>query len=135
MIHKRIVLIDAPPGRSEKITSACLIVATLAAFAIMAPAARMPLQKINAFIPAYEAALCISDLLTAVLLFGQFARSGLKALLVLACAYLFNVLVIVPHALSFLGVFPLELVARSFLADRYPGGQKKSRPSEKRAAF
>ena len=104
-VHKRIVLIDAPPGRSEKITSACLIVATLAAFAIMAPAARMPLQKINAFIPAYEAALCISDLLTAVLLFGQFARSGLKALLVLACAYLFNVLVIVPHALSFPGVF------------------------------
>ena len=32
-------------------------------------------------------------------------------------------------------MFPLELVARSFLADSYPGGQKKSRPSEKRAAF
>jgi hypothetical protein len=72
---KRIVLIDAPPGRSEETTSACLIVATVVGFAIMAPAARMPLQKINAFIPAYEAALCISDLLTAVLLFGQFARS------------------------------------------------------------
>ena len=50
----------------------------------MARAARIPLQKIGAFIPAYEAALSISDLLTAVLLFGQFARS-LKSLLVLGC--------------------------------------------------
>ncbi len=71
----------------------------------MAPAARVPLPEITAFVPAYEAALSISDLLTSVLLFGQFARSGLKSLLVLACAYLFDVFVIVPHALSFPGVF------------------------------
>ncbi len=102
---KQVVLIDAPPGRSEKIFSAGLVIAAIAVFAIMAPFARVPLPRIDAFIPAYEAALAISDLLTAVLLFGQFARSGLKALLVLACAYLFNVLIIVPHALSFPGVF------------------------------
>ncbi len=71
----------------------------------MAPAARVPLPQITAFVPAYEAALSISDLLTSVLLFGQFARSGLKSLLVLACAYLLNVFLIVPHALSFPGVF------------------------------
>jgi hypothetical protein len=99
------VLIDAPPGRREKIISTCLIIATIAAFAFMAPAARVPLQKIGAFMPAYEAALSISDFITAVLLFGQFARSGLKSLLVLACAYLFDVFIIVPHALSFPGVF------------------------------
>jgi hypothetical protein len=63
------------------------------------------LPKIDAFIPAYEAALSISDLLTAVLLFGHFSRSGLRALLVLGCAYLFNVFIILPHALSFPGVF------------------------------
>jgi signal transduction histidine kinase len=102
---KRVVLIDSPPGRNEKIFSAVLIIAAIATFAIMAPFARVPMQRIDAFIPAYEAALSISDLLTAVLLFGQFARSGLKSLLVLACAYLFNVLIIVPHALSFPGVF------------------------------
>ena len=102
---KRVVLIDSPPGRSEKIFSAGLVIAAIAAFTIMAPFARVPMPKIDAFIPGYEAALSISDLLTAVLLFGQFARSGLKSLLVLACAYLFNVLIIVPHALSFPGVF------------------------------
>jgi hypothetical protein len=102
---KQIVLIDAPPSRNEKTVSICLMFATIAAFAIMAPFARLPLPKISAFIPAYEAALSISDLLTAVLLFGQFARSGLRSLLVLACAYLFDVFIIVPHALSFPGVF------------------------------
>jgi hypothetical protein len=103
--QRPIVLIEAPPGRREKIISTCLIISSVAAFALMAPAARVPLPKITAFIPAYEAALSISDLLTSVLLFGQFARSGLKSLLVLACAYLFDVFIIVPHALSFPGVF------------------------------
>ena len=103
--RKRIVLIDAPPGRREKIVSTCLVISSVAAFAFMAPAARVPLPQITAFVPAYEAALSISDLLTSVLLFGQFARSGLKSLLVLACAYLLNVFLIVPHALSFPGVF------------------------------
>ena len=103
--RKRIVLIDAPPGRREKIVSTCLVISSVAAFAFMAPAARVPLPQITAFVPAYEAALSISDLLTSVLLFGQFARSGLKSLLVLASAYLFDVFVIVPHALSFPGVF------------------------------
>lgn len=58
--------------------------------------------------PSYGA-LSISDLLTAVLLFGQFARS-LKSLLVLGCAYLFDVFIIVPHALSFPGVLGLNSV-------------------------
>jgi signal transduction histidine kinase len=103
--RKRIVQIDAPPGRREKIVSTCLVISSVAAFAFMAPAARVPLPQITAFVPSYEAALSISDLLTSVLLFGQFARSGLKSLLVLACAYLFDVFLIVPHALSFPGVF------------------------------
>jgi signal transduction histidine kinase len=103
--QKQPVLIDAAPGGSEKKFATFVTAGAMVAFAIMAPFARHPLPKIDAFIPAYEAALLISDLLTAVLLFGQFARSGLKSLLVLACAYLFNVVLIVPHALSFPGVF------------------------------
>jgi signal transduction histidine kinase/CheY-like chemotaxis protein len=102
---KAIVLTEAPAVGREKVISTCFMFASFAAFAIMAPFARVPLPRIDAFIPAYEAALCITDLLTAVLLFGQFARSGLRPLLVLGCAYLFDVFIIVPHALSFPGVF------------------------------
>jgi hypothetical protein len=54
-----------------------------------------------AFIPSYEAALFFIDLVTAILLFDQFARLGSIAILVLAAGYLFDALIIVPHALSF----------------------------------
>jgi hypothetical protein len=40
-----------------------------------------------------------------VLLFSQFAIYRLRALLVLACGYLFSALMIIPHALTFPGAF------------------------------
>jgi diguanylate cyclase (GGDEF)-like protein len=69
------------------------------------PFANLPLAKVTAFIPTYESALAISDLVTAVLLFGQGSRRHSRALLALACGYLFNAAMIVLHALSFPGVF------------------------------
>ncbi|MGC2415530.1 MAG: MASE4 domain-containing protein [Stellaceae bacterium] len=58
-----------------------------------------------AFIPAYESALLINDLITAIMLFGQFGILRSRALLVLAGGYLFSGLMAVPHALTFPGVF------------------------------
>ena len=69
------------------------------------PFARIPLTKVITFIPAYESALAISDLVTAVLLLGQVARGRSRAYLALACGYLFSAAIIIPHALSFPGVF------------------------------
>jgi signal transduction histidine kinase len=66
---------------------------------------RVPLARIPAFIPAYEAALWIINALTAVLLFAQFARLRSRALLALAAGYLFDSCMIVSHGLSFPGVF------------------------------
>ncbi len=71
----------------------------------MAPFARVSLPAVSAFVPAYESALVICDFITAVLLFGQFWRARTLALLVVSCGYLFDTLIIVPHALSFPGVF------------------------------
>jgi signal transduction histidine kinase/CheY-like chemotaxis protein len=98
-------LSDASPTARERVIATGVIATSIAAFLLMAPFARIPLPRTDAFVPAYEAALAICDLITAVLLFGQFARSHSRALLILACAYLFNVLLIVPHALTFPGVF------------------------------
>jgi signal transduction histidine kinase/CheY-like chemotaxis protein len=67
--------------------------------------ARLPLPRIPAFIPAYEAALWIVDILTAFLLFGQFASSRSRPVLLLASGYLFEALMVVPHGLTFPGVF------------------------------
>ncbi|WP_354085546.1 MASE4 domain-containing protein [Bradyrhizobium sp. S3.3.6] len=69
------------------------------------PFARTQLAEINAFIPAFEGVIFVTDLVTSVLLFSQFAIYRLRALLVLACGYLFSALMIIPHALTFPGAF------------------------------
>jgi two-component system, NarL family, sensor histidine kinase UhpB len=101
LARKQIVLIDAPPGRREKIVSTYLVISSVAAFAFIAPAARVPLRQITAFVPAYEAALSVNDLLTSVLLFGQFARSGLKIAAGSGVRLPLRCFIIIPHALSF----------------------------------
>jgi signal transduction histidine kinase/CheY-like chemotaxis protein len=104
-LRDQATLSDSSPTARERVIATGVIATSIAAFVLMAPFSRIPLPRTDAFIPAYEAALAICDLITAVLLFGQFSRSNSRALLILACAYLFNVLLIVPHALTFPGVF------------------------------
>ena len=69
------------------------------------PLATIQLAAIPAFIPAYESALVICDLITAVLLFGQFNFLRSRALFVLASGYLFTAFIAFAHALTFPGVF------------------------------
>jgi signal transduction histidine kinase/CheY-like chemotaxis protein len=94
-----------PPGRAERRRALLMVTFSVMIFGAAAPFARVPLTRIEAFIPAYEAALVISDLLTAVLLLGQFGLARSRALLVLAAGYLFTGLLVIPHALTFPGVF------------------------------
>ena len=101
----QLALTSVPPGPRERRVALIVIGSSVATLALMTPFARVPLARVDAFIPSYEAALAISDLITACLLFGQFLRLRLAALLLLAAAYLFDVLLIVPHALTFPGVF------------------------------
>src|SRR5262249_22613271 len=74
-------------------------------FIAAVPFAKVQLQTVGAFIPIYETALIILDLITAVLLFGQFAFLRSRAILVLACGYLFTSTITISHALSFPGLF------------------------------
>jgi signal transduction histidine kinase len=98
-------LTDSSPKARERVIATGVIATSIAVFLLLAPFSRLAMPRTDAFIPAYEAALAICDLITAVLLYGQFARSNSRAVLILASAYLFNVLLIVPHALTFPGVF------------------------------
>ena len=50
-------------------------------------------------------ALTFNDLITAVLLFGQFTILRSRSILLLACAYLFTGLMVIAHMLSFPGLF------------------------------
>lgn len=94
-----------PAGPRERRLALAVVLLSSAIFFAAAPFARTPLAAVPAFLPVYQSALVINDLITAALLFGQFANLRARALLVLASAYLFSALMAVSHALSFPGLF------------------------------
>ena len=98
-------LASAIPGRAEFALALGIVAILVAVLALVAPLARSSLGRVEAFLPAYESALAISDLVTCVILFAHFSRARSAAVLILACGYLFNALIIVPHLLSFPGIF------------------------------
>jgi signal transduction histidine kinase len=88
-------------------TQIALIVAVtlLVGLGATAPFANAPLPRLDAFIPATEVAVIITDLITAALLFSQYRIFHSRALLALASGYLFTALIIIPHVLTFPGAF------------------------------
>ncbi|HTW72346.1 MAG TPA: MASE4 domain-containing protein, partial [Acetobacteraceae bacterium] len=99
------VLSTLPAGRAERRLASVVVLVSIIVFAAAVPYARRPLAGVTAFIPAYESALVINDLITGALLFGQFSIGRSRALLVLASGYLFCALIEIAHALSYPGVF------------------------------
>ncbi|HUR87892.1 MAG TPA: MASE4 domain-containing protein [Ramlibacter sp.] len=69
-----------------------------------APFAKVPLQQVPAFLPVYQSALVVFDLITAVLLLGQYRILRSRAMLLLAAGYIFSAVMAVAHALSFPGL-------------------------------
>jgi signal transduction histidine kinase len=94
-----------PARRADRRLALAVAVASAAIFLAAAPFARQPLAQIQAFLPAYQSALVVNDLITAVLLYGQFRIMRSRALLALASGYLFCALMAVFHLLSFPGLF------------------------------
>lgn len=101
-------LATALATRREKFIALAIALGTLVAFLALVPFVRVPLPSWPAFIPSYEAALFFIDLITAALLFEQFARLRSLSILVLASGYLFDALMLVSHALSFPGAFSVS---------------------------
>jgi signal transduction histidine kinase len=101
----RVFLSTLPAGFRQRRLALGVLLVSVALFLAAAPFAKVPLGQIGAFIPIYESALVINDLITAVLLFGQFNFLRSRALLVLAGGYLFTATITVSHALTFPGLF------------------------------
>ena len=99
------LLATSIPSRRERRFALGAVLASLLLFAVFVPFAKQPLPRVWAFIPMYEAALVLNDLITALLLIGQFRIARSKAILVLAAGYLFTALATVVHGLSFPGLF------------------------------
>jgi len=91
-------------SRDRKLAMGVVLVSGLV-FLALAPLAKTLLPAVPPFLPLYQSALVLTDLLTALLLFGQYAILGSAGLLVLAGAYLFSAGMAIAHALSFPGLF------------------------------
>jgi diguanylate cyclase (GGDEF)-like protein len=100
-----VFLSTMPVTRSQRRLALVVVSTATVLFLVSAPFAKVQLQRVDAFIPFYETAIVIFDLITAILLFGQFAFLRSRAILVLASGYLFTSTITFAHALSFPGLF------------------------------
>jgi signal transduction histidine kinase len=98
-------LVNLPPTRRQIRIALFIALALLVGLGATAPFADAPLPRIDAFIPAVEIAVIITDFITATLLFSQYRIYHSRALLALASGYLFTALIIIPHVMTFPGVF------------------------------
>ena len=101
-------LATLPAGRSDYRLSLTLVGLSLIVFLIALPFVRVSLAPVWAFIPVYQSALTISEFVTAVLLFTHFSAYRSRALLALACGYLFAAVMAIVHLLTFPGLFSSE---------------------------
>jgi len=101
----RMFLSTFHPARVHRRMAGAIVVASAIAFAAVAPFAKVQLAQVWAFIPTYQSAAVVNDLVTATLLFSQFAILRSRALLALASGYLFTAFIAVAHALTFPGLF------------------------------
>jgi signal transduction histidine kinase len=103
--EQQVMLATLPPSRQQIRLALGVVAVLVIAFAATAPFANTPLRPVYAFIPALEAAILVNDLITSALLFAQYVIVRRWALLVLASGYFFAALIVIPHALTFPGLF------------------------------
>jgi len=99
------LLSTLPAGADQRRAASSVVLVSCLVFFAVVPFVRTQLPRVDAFIPAYQSALVVSDLVTAMLLLGQFGVLGSRALLVLATGYLFTAFMATVHALTFPGLF------------------------------
>ena len=98
-------LSSLPASRRQRRFACAVIAVSTAIFALLVPFAKLALIPEPAFIPIYQSALLVNDMITAVFLLGQRHLSRSPGLSLLAGGYLFTALMSTMHALSFPGVF------------------------------
>ena len=97
--------LDQPAGPRQRRHALVAAVVAVLAFAALAPFAQVKLTPVPAFVPIYASALVLIDLITALLLFGQYHLRRSQAMLVLGCGFLFTAMLTTAHALTFPGLF------------------------------
>ena len=100
-----VVIASVPASKQERWLAFGLIAFVWLAFAMVVPFAHIPLARIDAFVPVLQTGMCIVDLITAVLLFAQYSIVPKRAVLVVACGYVFSGLFAFLQTLAFPGAY------------------------------
>ena len=103
--ERNIFLSTMPATRRDRTFALAVVGVSGLLFVCAVPFAGVPLPPVPAFVASYQSALAINDLITAVLLFSQFAISRSRAMLLLASGYLFTAMAAIVHVLTFPGLF------------------------------
>ncbi len=111
--EQRLVLSSLSPGPAQKRLALAIVLGISVVFVLitLGLVSGAQARRIDAFLPAYLSAMFVCDSITAVLLFAQFSILRTRAILIIASAYLFTALILIPYILTFPGVFvPLGLI-------------------------
>ena len=105
--EQHFILSEVSPGPAQRRLALVVVLGLLVVFFLITAGllAGIKTSRIDAFLPAYLAAMFVCDSITAILLFAQFTILRLRSTLVIANAYLFTALILIPYALAFPGVF------------------------------
>src|SRR5512138_2006800 len=87
---RRVFVSSLPAGVGDVRLARAVVVVSIVIFVAAVAFAKRPLGTVWPFIPIYQSALALNDLITAVLLFGQFRGLRSRALLVLAGGCVFT---------------------------------------------
>jgi signal transduction histidine kinase len=85
-----LVIADMPITERERRIALGIIILLVIAIAIVGPLATVPLGRVNAFIPVLQTVMCVVDLITAAMLFGQYSIRPKLSLLAVASGYVLS---------------------------------------------
>jgi signal transduction histidine kinase len=101
-------LFDTPPDRRQIRLSLAVVAGLLAVLLVTLPVRDRPWIEIHAFIPMLDSMMFVGELIIAAMLFAQAGVFRSRALALLAASFVFQALLVVPHALAFPGAFTSE---------------------------
>jgi signal transduction histidine kinase len=100
-----LVIAATPASKQERRIALAIILVLTLVFIVIAPFASVRLPRVDAFVPALQTVLCITDLITAALLFSLYSIQPLPGLLALASGYIFSGLFAFLQTLAFPGAY------------------------------
>ncbi len=107
MIHTEIIT-RTVPGRTQTAAALTTAVLMIAVTLAVLPIVTMPLPPCPGFLPVFTGMTWVGDIITAALLFSQAQAAQDRSTTELGTAYLFSGMAIIPHLLTFPGVFSIE---------------------------